>query len=87
MVDTSKITVFVEKKKGIPGNEVIYNAMLNILGVFADGAPIKINTEVKVLVDTTAKKTYLIFIASPREKTDPTWKELYKIQKDFVIPI
>ena len=87
VVDTSKITVFVEKKKGMPGNEIIYNALLNVFGVFADGAPVKLNMEVKALIDTAAKKTYLIFIASPQEKTDSVWKELYKIQKDFVVPI
>lgn len=87
VVDTSKITVFVEKKNGLPANEIIYNASLNIFGVFADGAPVKLNSEVKVLMDIAAKKTYFIFIASPRDKTDPIWNELYKIQKDFVIPI
>ena len=85
VIDTSKITVFVEKKKDTPGNE-IYNALLNVFGVFADGAPVKLNMEVKVLMNTAAKKTYLIFIASPHEKTDDVWKKLYKIQKDFVIP-
>jgi hypothetical protein len=86
VIDTSKITVFVEKKKGTHNNE-IYNALLNVFGVFADAAPVKLNMEVKVLVNTAAKKTYLIFIASPHEKTDDVWKELYKIQKDFAIPI
>ena len=87
VVDTSKITVFVEKKNGMPDNEIIYNAFLNVFGVFADGAPVKLNSEVKVLMNTAAKKTYLIFIASPQEKTHSVWKELYNIQKDFVVPI
>ena len=87
VVDTSKITVFVEKKNGLPANEIIYNASLNVFGVFADGAPVKLNSEVKVLMNTAAKKTYLIFITSPQEKTHSVWKELYKIQKDFVLPI
>ncbi len=87
VVDTSKITVFVEKKSGMPDNEIIYNAFLNVFGVFADGAPVKLNSEVKVLMNTAAKKTYLIFIASPQEKTHSVWKELYNIQKDFVVPI
>ena len=86
VVDTSKITVFVEKGNGV-ANEVIYNASLNVFGVFEDGAPVKLNSEVKVLMDTAAKKNYLIFIASPKEKTHSVWKELYNIQKDFVIPI
>lgn len=86
VIDTAQITANVEKKKGIPANETIYNASVNIFGVFADGAPVKLNMEVKVLLDAAAKKTYLIFITSPREKTDPVWKKLYEIQKKFAIP-
>ena len=85
-IDTTKITVTVEKKTGTAANEVIYNASLNVFGVFADGAPVKLNMEVKVLINPAAKKTYLLFIASPREKTDAVWKKLYKIQKEFTIP-
>ena len=87
VIDTTKITVSLERKKTTPDNEIIYNTLLNVFGVFADGAPVKLNAEVKVLMNTTAKKTYLIFIASPREKTDDVWKDLYIIQKDFTIPI
>lgn len=86
VVDTSKITVSIEKKKGTRHNEIIYNAVLNVFGVFADCAPVKLNTEVKVLTDAATKKTYLIFIASPLEKTNDVWKELYKIQNNFVVP-
>ena len=87
VIDTSKISVSIEKKKGTQDREIIYNAFLKVFGVFADGAPIELNMEVKVLMNAAAKKTYLIFIASPHEKTDDVWKELYKIQKDFVVPI
>ena len=87
MIDTTKITVSVERKKATVDNEIIYNVLLTVFGVFADGAPVKLNAEVKVLMNTAAKKTYLIFIASPREKTDGVWKELYMIQKDFRMPI
>jgi hypothetical protein len=59
---------------------------VNVFGVFADGAPVKLNMEIKVLMNPAAKKTYLIFIASPREKTDAIWKKLYEIQKRFTIP-
>lgn len=86
LIDTSRIAVNVEKKKGTPVNETIYIASLDIFGVFADGAPLKLNMEVKVLVDADAKKTYLIFIASPREKKDAAWKKLYELQRDFTIP-
>jgi hypothetical protein len=86
VIDTTQITVTVEKKKDTPGNEIIYNASLNVFGVFADGAPVKLNTEIKILTDPAAKKAYLIFIASPREKTDAVWKKLYEIQKGFTMP-
>ena len=87
VIDTTKISVSVEKKKGTAKDETIYNALLNVFGVFADGAPVKLNVEIKVLMNTAAKKAYLIFVASPREKTDEVWKKLYTIQKDFTIPI
>ncbi len=86
VIDTSKISVFIERKKGTRNNEIVYNALLNVFGVFADGAPVKLNMEIKVLTNTPTQKTWLIFIASPHEKTDVIWKELYKIQKDFVMP-
>lgn len=84
VIDTTKITATVEKKKGIP--EIIYNASVNLFGVFTDGAQVKLNMEVKVLSNAAIKKTYLIFIASPREKTDAVWKKLYEIRQAFVIP-
>jgi len=87
VVDTSKITVAIENKKGTADNEIIYNALLSVFGVFADGAPVQLNMEVKVLINITTQKTYLLFIASPHKKNDEVWKELYKIQQDFVMPI
>ena len=86
IVDTSKITVTIEKKKSIQLNEIIYNALLDIFGVFTDGAPVKLNMEIKVLINSAANKTYLIFIASPQVKTVIVWKELYQIQKEFKVP-
>ncbi len=85
IIDTTEITVDIEKKESA-ADETIYNAVVNAFGVFADGAPVKLNLEVKVLKNFAAKKSYLLFIVSPNEKTDNTWKELYKIQKDFGIP-
>ena len=84
-IDTSKITVWDERRKANK-EERIYDAVLNIFGVFTDGAPVTLNAEVKVLTNITARKTYLIFITSPQPKTDAVWKQLYKIQKSFVIP-
>ena len=86
VIDTTQITAAIEKKKDTPANEIVYNASLNVFGVFADGAPVKLNMEVKVLVNAAAKKTYLIFIGSPKEKSDTIWKKLYEIQKGFTIP-
>ena len=85
VIDTALITVAVEKKKGLPTTETIYTASLNIFGVFVDGASVKLNAEVKILINTVAKNACLIFITSPREKNDAIWKMLYKIQKEFTI--
>ncbi len=85
-VDTSKITVAIEKKKNTAANEIIYDAVLHIFGVFTDGAPVKLNMEIEVQRDTAANKVYLVFIASPQEKKNEIWKELYMIRKDFVMP-
>ncbi len=86
VVDTTQITVAVEKQQTTTGKQTIYNASANIFGVFADGAPVKLNLEIKVLINAARKKTYLLFIASPREKTDAIWKALYGIQKEFEMP-
>jgi hypothetical protein len=86
VIDTTKIAVTTEKKKGLPAGEVVYTGLLNIFGVFADGAPVKLNMEMKVLMNRDTKKAYLVFIASPLEKKDDVWNKLYQIQKDFKIP-
>ena len=86
VIDTSQIAVSTEKKKGAAVNENIYNASVNLFGVFTDGAPVKLNMEVKVFMNAPAKRIYLLFIASPREKTDVLWKNLYEIQREFVVP-
>ena len=86
VVDTSKITVSINRKENTASGEIIYTAMLNVFGVFADGAPVKLNMEIKVLANAETKEVYLVFIASPQEKTSKVWDELYKIQKDFIMP-
>ena len=63
----------------------MYNAVLDVFGVFADGARVILNIEIKVLNDIKATKTYLVFIASPQNKTSAIWQQLHKIQTDFVI--
>lgn len=83
-IDTSEITVSVVKNQSTM-KDVNYNATLNIFGVFADGAPVKLNAELKVLSDN-GSKTYMVFIASPRDKADDVWKQLHTIQRKFKIP-
>ncbi|WP_300599940.1 hypothetical protein [Niabella sp.] len=80
-IDTAQITVSIEKK-----DRSIYDATLNVFGVFADGAPVILNAEIKVLTHAPAKKTYLLFITSPQRKTHVIWQQLYNIQKEFKIP-
>jgi len=83
-IDTSKISVAIEKKRNT-GNDAFYDGTLNIFGVFTDGAPVKLNVEIKVM-DNKASKIYLVFIASPLDKTDNVWKALHAIQREFKIP-
>ena len=84
-IDTSKITVSVDKDEST-GKDVHYNATLGIFGVFADGAPVRLNMEIKVMNDKANSKIYLVFIASPLNKTDKVWMTLHSIQKNFTIP-
>ena len=67
VIDTDKITISSDKKKGVPADQAIYNASVNLFGVFADGAPLTLNIEVKVLINRNTQKTYLVVIASPHE--------------------
>ena len=85
-IDTSQITVSIEKKNNVPPGVTIYNALLNVFGVFADGAPVTLNAEIKVLNNMNTKNSYLVFIASPHKKTDDIWQQLYKIQNGFIMP-
>jgi len=65
-IDTSLIKVSIEKKTKTSADAVIYNAVMDVFGVFADGAPVTLNAEIKVLNDPKAKRTYLLFITSPK---------------------
>jgi hypothetical protein len=85
-IDTSKVTVTIINKKPPLAAEVIYYYIVNTFGVFADGAPVKLNMEVKVMKDIGQDKLYLLFITSPQPKTSVVWKELYQVQRDFKIP-
>jgi hypothetical protein len=77
-VDTSQIKVRVL------GQNNKYTAIANIFGVFADGAPVTLNMEIKVIPDTPASKTFLVFIASPNPATDEVWKQLHAISNSFM---
>jgi len=85
-IDTSQVKVSIEKTTKTSADAVIYNAVMNVFGVFTDGAPVTLNAEIKVLNDQKAKKTYLLFITSPKERTDSIWQQLYAIQNAFAIP-
>jgi hypothetical protein len=62
-----------------------YSAVLNIFGIFADGAPVVLNADIKVVNDRNAQQTYLVYIASPQKKTHVIWQQLYQIQSGFAI--
>lgn len=85
-VDTSAISVSLQRKK-TTNKETVYNVLLHAFGVFADGAPVTLNMEVKVMTDVAGQRVYLLFIVSPQPKTDAVWQELYKVQQEFVIPV
>jgi hypothetical protein len=84
-VDTNAIRVAIQRKK-IESKEAFYNILLHVFGVFADGAPVTLNMEAKVMKDVARKRVYLLFIVSPQPKTNAVWKELYKVQNEFVVP-
>jgi len=84
-IDTSKITVSIDKNASA-GKDAHYNATLDIFGVFADGAPVRLDMEIKVMNDKAASKIYLVFIGSPLNKSDEVWAKLRSIQNNFTIP-
>jgi len=84
-IDTSKITASIDKNPSA-GKDAHYNATLDIFGVFADGAPVKLDMEIKVMNDKAASKIYLVFIGSPLNKSDEVWATLRSIQNNFTIP-
>jgi hypothetical protein len=64
-----------------------YNAVLQIFGVFADGAPVRLNAEVKVISESKTQTTFLVYTASPQPKSHPIWQQLYEIQKGFSVNV
>jgi hypothetical protein len=86
-VDTAAIAVDISKNDHHSTGQVIYNVVAGIFGVFTDGAPVKLNMEVKVVSNAAAKQTFLVFIASPQKKDHAVWKRLYQVQQDFTAPL
>lgn len=84
-IDTSAITVSIERKK-TAGKVRMYNVSLHMFGVFTDAAPVTLNMEITEMEDHPHHKVYLFMIASPQPKTNPVWQELYKEQREFVMP-
>jgi hypothetical protein len=83
VIDSTKITAEV-KKKATASNDAAYDATVNVLGVFADGAPVKLNMEIAVVINPATKRTFLVFLASPRDKKDPIWNDLHDIAKQGI---
>ena len=81
-IDTSQIAVSINK--GVHG-PATYDAVLKIFGVFAVGAPVTLNAEIKVLKDGKGPKTWLVFIASPQTKINAIWPQLRNIQNAFSV--
>jgi len=80
VIDTSKINATVYRQKKSTTNYTTYDAVINLFGVFADGAPVTLNMEVSLIKNAPAKKSWLFFIASPLNKKDETWNQLYGIR-------
>ena len=80
-IDSTKITAEVKKRVTEVSNETAYDATVNVFGVFADGAPVKLNMEITVVNNPATKKTFLVFLASPRDKKNPIWNDLHDIAK------
>jgi hypothetical protein len=82
-IDTAQITVVTEKNKF---ETEAYNAQIHLFGVFADGAPVTLNAEISVVSDPKSNRIYLVYIASPQEKTREMWLPLHEIRLGFVAP-
>jgi len=84
VIDSTKISATVKKKSKAAGMESAWDATVNLFGVFTDGAALKLNMEVGVVNNPVTNKTFLFFLASPRDKKDPIWNDLHDIRKHGV---
>lgn len=87
VIDTSKINATVYRQKKSTTKFTTYNASVNLFGVFTDGAPVLLNVEASVIENAPGKKTWLFFIASPLDKKDKTWEQLYDIRNKAFLRI
>lgn len=81
VIDSTKISATVKLKSILPGETIAYEGTINVFGVFADGAPVKLNIEAGVVDNTSTNKTNIFFLASPRDKKQAIWKDLHDIAK------
>ena len=82
VIDTTAISVDIEKKKDAG---IIYAAKIQLFGVFADGARVKLNSEIKVVKDVMRSKVYLMAVSSPQPKTATIWQTLYYLLRNYPV--
>lgn len=79
-IDTSKITALAVRPHPVKSVVQDFDAAVTTFGVFDDGAVVTLNMEITAIPDSKRKKTFLIFLASPKARNEPIWKELYDIR-------
>lgn len=89
-LDLSKITVKVvrQEKKGRLGGEDadVSHAQIDWYDPFTTGKPLTLHLELWTRPADDGKRSCLLAIASPKEKTAPIWESLRKIQAGFTCP-
>src|SRR6185503_11853910 len=89
-LDFSKITVKVdrqEKKGRLRGEEAdVSHARIDWYDPFVTGRPLTLHLELWTRSADGGKRSCLVAIASPKEKTAPIWTALRKIQDGFTCP-
>jgi len=89
-LDLSKIAVKVDRqdKKGRLGGEEadLSHARIDWYDPFTTGKPLTLHVEIWTRSADGGKRSCLLAIASPKEKTAPIWESLRKIQAGFTCP-
>lgn len=86
-IDTSSIKVAIKKNGTDVTATGIYEAVVNLFGVFTNGAPVTLNLDIQVIQNAARKRTYIIFLASPQSRTANIWQQLYDIRKKLRLRI